>query len=91
MGSSRIEKDDNRMLRHAVRTSKNFLACGNLLNCCEVRTIGLQGRSTDVLLLLTPRWSRGSGLVALPWLVTVMRVVPRAPTVEARVAWPYSL
>jgi hypothetical protein len=74
------------MLTQVVRNSKNFLTSGNLLDRGEVGTTGLWGRSTDVLLLLTPRWSRGSGGVALSWLVTVLSKLPRSPIVEARVA-----
>jgi hypothetical protein len=44
-----------------------------------------------VLVLLTPRWSQGSGRVALLWLVIVPNEVHRVPTGEARVAWPSSL
>jgi hypothetical protein len=44
-----------------VRTSKNFLTYRNLVDCGEVGTTDLRGRSTDVLLLLTPRWSWGFG------------------------------
>jgi hypothetical protein len=60
MGSSRIEQDDNRMLTQVVHTGKNFLTCGNLLDRGEVHMAGLWDRSTDVLLLLTLRWSQGS-------------------------------
>jgi hypothetical protein len=52
---------------------------------------GLQGRSTNVLLLLTPRWCWGSGGVALLWLATAPSKVPRAPAIEARLAWPCSM
>jgi hypothetical protein len=43
------------MLTQVVRTSKNFLAYGNLLDRGVVGTASLQGRRMNVLLLLTPR------------------------------------
>jgi hypothetical protein len=79
------------MLVQLVRTSKNFLSCGNLLDHVVGGMIGLWGRSTYLLFLLTPRWSQGSRGVTLSWLVTVPSEVTRAPIVEPRVAQPCSL
>jgi hypothetical protein len=79
------------MLTQVVRTSKKFLVCENLLDCGIVGTTDLWGRSAIVLLLLTPKWCRGSRGVALSRLVTVASKVPRAPVVETRVARPCSL
>jgi hypothetical protein len=79
------------MLTQVVRTSNNFLACRDILDRGEVGAADLWGRSTDVPLLLNPGWSWGSRRVALSQLVIVLSKVPRAPAVEAWVAWPNSL
>jgi hypothetical protein len=44
------------MLTKVISSSKNFLTCVNLLYYGVFGTVGLQGRSAKVLLLLTPRW-----------------------------------
>jgi hypothetical protein len=78
------------MLTQVVRTSKNFLTYGNLLNHGVDGMTSLWGRRTNVLLLLNPRWCRGSRWVALSQLVTVSSKVPKMPVVEAWVAQPCS-
>jgi hypothetical protein len=71
------------MLTQIVRTYKNFLTYEDLLDRGEVGTACLRGSSMDVLLLLTPKWSRGFGRVAPLRLVTILSEVPRVPIVEA--------